>query len=166
MDKNKSADMAHTRMFRNKGIKFIKKMHERLDLTNIEKSKIGHLDIEVHHYGYLIPIIEKKEKAERNIMMLEQQIKTGEDVAWAHYYIALEYYNKQQFQKALERVNLSILTFLTEKVLPPSMVYKLKYSVLIATGTFETALPGIEKAIALYPDYVDLKFFKGVILFH
>lgn len=166
IDKNKTTDVAHTRLFRNNGIKFINKMHERLDLANVPNERIGHLNVKLHHYGYLNPVIENKGKSERNMKMLEGQIKDGENAYWAHYYIALEHYNKKQFEKALERVNLSILTFLSKKVLPPSMVYKLKYSILVARGSFEEALSGIEKAIALYPDYVDLQFFKGMILYY
>jgi glycosyltransferase involved in cell wall biosynthesis len=166
INKNNTTDVAHTRLFRNNGLKFINRMHERLDLSNVPNERIGHLNVKVHHYGYLNPTMENKRKSERNIKMLERQIKDGENTYWAHYYIALEHYNKKQFEKGLERVNLSILTFLSKTVLPPSMVYKLKYSILIAMGNFEEALSGIEKAIALYPDYVDLQFFKGMILYY
>jgi glycosyltransferase involved in cell wall biosynthesis len=166
VDMNNSTDIAHTRLFRNNGMHFINKMHECLDYDHIPKEKIGFLNLKVHHYGYLNPNMKKKGKSKRNIVMLEQQIQEGENVYWAHYYISLEYYNNQEFQKALERVNLSILSFLQNKVLPPSMVYKLKYSILIAMGRFKEALNGIDKAIMLYPDYVDLHFFKGVILYY
>ena len=166
IDKNNTTDIAHTRLFRNNGIKFKNKMHERLDLTHIPNSRRGHLDIKVHHYGYLNTIIKYKDKSDRNMKMLEQQIKDGENVYWAHYYIALEHYNNREFAQALERVNLSIFSFLQNSKLPSSMVYKLKYSILIAVGQFKQALPGIEKAIVLYPDYVDLHFFKGMILYY
>jgi glycosyltransferase involved in cell wall biosynthesis len=166
LDNNNSTNVAHTRLFRNNGIKFINKMHERLEHENIPKERIGHLDVKVHHYGYLNPIVEKKEKSDRNLKMLQKQIEEGENVYWAHYFIALEHYNKQNYKEALEQINLSILTFLTKQVLPPSMVYKLKYSILIAMGSFDVALVGIEKAISLYPDYVDLQFFRGMILYH
>lgn len=164
-DENNSTDMAHPRLFRNNGMKFINKMHECLDYDHIAKSRVGYLDIKVHHYGYLNPVMKMKGKSKRNLGMLEQQIKDGENEYWAHYYIALEHYNSQEYEKALEQVNLSILSFLKIGVLPPSMVYKLKYSILISTGSFKGALPGIDMAITLYPDYVDLRFFKGVILY-
>ncbi|WP_442597933.1 glycosyltransferase [Neobacillus sp. D3-1R] len=166
VDVNNTTDIAHTRLFRNNGIQFVNKMHECLDLKNVSNARIGHLDVKVHHYGYLNSITKKKGKSDRNLKMLKRQIKDGENVYWAHYFIGLEYYNMNKYQEALEHVNLSILAFLREKVLPPSMVYKLKYSILIATGHFEMALEGIKKAILLYPDYVDLRFFRGVILYH
>jgi glycosyltransferase involved in cell wall biosynthesis len=166
IDPNYSTDVGHTRLFRNNGIKFVNKMHEYLDYDHIDRERIGYLNIKVHHYGYLDPIMKKKEKSKRNLRMLEEQLKNGEKIYWAHYYIALEHYNKQEYQEALERVNLSILAFLQKMVLPLSMVYKLKYSILIAMKKFSEALHGIERAIYLYPDYVDLRFFKGLILYN
>lgn len=166
MDINNTTNIAHTRLFRNNGIKFINKMHECLDLKKVSEKRIGHLDVNLHHYGYLNTFVKKKGKSERNLMMLKKQIKEGENVYWAYYFIALEYYKEQKYQEALEQVNLSIWNFLMKKVLPPSMVYKLKYSILMALGSFEEALAGIDKAISLYPDYVDLQFFKGMILYY
>ncbi|MCA1055426.1 glycosyltransferase [Rossellomorea aquimaris] len=166
IDENNTSEIAHTRLFKNSGILFVNKMHERLDLTSIPKDRVGYLGINVYHYGYLNSVIEKKEKAKRNISMLEAQIDSGENVYWAHYYLALEHYNGKQYNEALERTNLSILSFLQNKTLPPSMVYKLKYSILIAMGRFDLALHGIDKAIRMYPDYVDLTFLKGIILYH
>lgn len=166
MSEHNTMEMAHTRLFRNNGLKFKNKMHEVLDYSNVPKERIGHLNVKLHHYGYLNSIKEKKEKSDRNMKMLKQQIKEGENVHWAHYYIASEHYNKQQYTEALDRINLSIAAFLDKKVLPPSMVYKLKYSILIAMGSFESALLGIEKALMLHPDYVDLLFYKGMILYY
>ncbi len=40
----------------------------------------------------------------------------------------------------------------------------MKYDILIKTNSIDQALPGIEKALLLYPDYVDLHFYKGLIL--
>ncbi|MED1204356.1 glycosyltransferase family 2 protein [Heyndrickxia acidicola] len=164
--KDQTTDIAHTRLFRrNTGIKFINKIHECLEINGINQERIGHVDIKVHHYGYLDPVVDKKGKFERNIKMLKEQLKAKENVYWAQYYIAMEHYRKGQFKEAFKRVNASIKAFLLEGLLPPSMVYKLKYSILISMGSFEGAWPGIEKAIILYPDYVDLYFFKGLILY-
>lgn len=166
VDQHKSTDMAHPRLFRNNGLRFKNKMHESLDYSHISKERIGYLEVKIHHYGYMDPIMKKKGKTGRNLKMLMQQIKDRENEYWAHYYIALEYYNHKEYTKAMEHTNASILSFLQNGVLPPSMVYKLKYSILISTGCFDGALQGIDRVLLLYPDYVDVHFFKGVILFH
>ena len=50
--------------------------------------------------------------------------------------------------------------------MPSSLLYNLKYSILVSSGSFKEALKGIDKAILLYPDYVDLHFYKAVSLYH
>lgn len=165
-DKFNATDIAHTRLFRNTGLTFKNSIHECLDIGDLPLERIGHLDVRIHHYGYLDSIVEKKEKYDRNITMLEQQLEIADNVYWAQYYIAMELYRKRKFHEAFTRVNLSIKAFLEINLLPPSMVYKLKYSILIAMGSFNGAWPSIQNAISLYPDYVDLRFFKGMILYY
>jgi tetratricopeptide (TPR) repeat protein len=46
------------------------------------------------------------------------------------------------------------------------MLYSLKYSILIETDSWEGAWPGIKSAVKMFPDYVDLTFYMGVILYH
>jgi len=65
---------------------------------------------------------------------------------------------------AFELVNQSIRCFIYKQLTPSSLAYKLKYAILIESGSAEGAWPGIEKAIGIYPDYVDLHFYKGVVL--
>lgn len=167
VDKYKSTDIAHTRLFRRStGVQFINKIHECLDIVGLPPERIGHLDLKVHHYGYLDEEVTKKDKFQRNFTMLKKQLQENESVYWSHYYIASEFYRNRQFQEAFDHVNLSIAAFLKEQMLPPSMVYKLKYLILISSGSFEGAWPGIERAVTLYPDYVDLRFFMGMVLYH
>lgn len=166
IDPNNTITIGHTRLFRNNGIQFINKMHEHLDFAQVPSDRIGRLDVTIHHYGYLNPVMKNKSKTERNIKMLKQQIDEGENVYWAHYFIALEHYNNKEYVEALKRVNIALLAFLEIGVLPPSMVYKLKYSILVALGEFEEAIGGIDKALLLYRDYVDLHYTKGIILYY
>src|SRR5699024_46791 len=51
-------------------------------------------------------------------------------------------------------------------IFPPSLLYKLKYDILIKTKNWHGAWPSIDKALELYPDYVDLHYYKGLILMH
>jgi tetratricopeptide (TPR) repeat protein len=70
-----------------------------------------------------------------------------------------------QWLLAFNHVNKSIVGFILSGYTPPALLYRLKYSILIKLESFDGAWPGIEKAIMLYPDYVDLHFYKGIILF-
>lgn len=167
IDRSRTTDIAHTRLFRRStGIRFINKIHECLDISGLGGKKFGFLNLKVHHYGYMEPVIAKKGKVDRNMKMLEKQIEENNNAYWAYYYMASEKYRTNDWNEAYELINLSIQKFLLDGLLPVSMVYKLKYQILIAMGSFEGAWPAIDKAIELYPDYVDLYFFKGVILYH
>lgn len=79
--------------------------------------------------------------------------------------MASEYYREKDYSKAFLYVNASILNFLRQQTKPPAIVYRLKYTILLETNSIDGAWPGIEKALQLYPDYVDLHFMKGYILF-
>lgn len=170
-DSNKTFDIAHTRLFRNhKGFKFLNKIHEMLNVNEVLTIKdniqtIKTIPIKVYHYGYLDPVNENKKKFERNLEMLKKEVAQKDHSPWIDYHIASEYYRAKQYNKAFNHVNRSIKGFLQELKTPPSLLYRLKYSILIASGSIEGAWPGIDRAVSLYPDYVDLHFYKGLILY-
>lgn len=169
VDHDQVAKIAQPRFFRNHmGFRFENKIHEWMNISSAyEKERVGFLNLEIYHYGYLNAIIENKQKFRRNVNMLLRELKEEKSHAWTHYYLATEYYRNQEYLKAFEHVNQSIIQFINEGMIPPpSMLYSLKYSILIETGSFEGAWPGIKSAVTMFPDYVDLKFYMGVILYH
>nr|WP_313897568.1 glycosyltransferase [Bacillus cereus group sp. BfR-BA-01331] len=167
-DIHQTFHIAHTRLFKNKeGFKFIYNIHEALNVEEVlgEIKEIKVLPIKVYHYGYLDSEVINKKKLARNLTLLKEELKEENHSPWIEYHIASEYYREKKYVEAFEYVNKSIANFIKDKRLPPSLLYKLKYSTLLSLGSIEGAWPGIDSAIRLYPDYVDLHFFKGVILF-
>jgi glycosyltransferase involved in cell wall biosynthesis len=170
-EEEKVFHMAQHRLFRNhKGFKFTNHIHEVLDLeglfvTEAEKKRMGLVPIKVYHYGYLDPITTQKNKFQRNVELLQKELQEPDYDPWVLYYLASEYYGAQEYDKAFQYVNKAVLAFMVEGRTPPSMIYKLKYTILLQTGNYEGAWPGIEAAVKMYPDYVDLHYFKGVILY-
>lgn len=170
VDKDKTTDLAHNRLFRNhKGFQFFGKIHEWLgatENTEFNPKRKGYLDLKLYHYGYLDDVIKNKDKYNRNLKMLEKELEENPSHAnWIHYYLATEHYRVGNYELAFQHVNFAIYQFLIHEMLPPSMLYKLKYAILIGTGSWDGAWPGIKRAVELYPDYVDLKFYMGIILF-
>ncbi|MGE7545357.1 glycosyltransferase family 2 protein [Sporosarcina newyorkensis] len=152
------------RLFRNsKGYQFLKRIHETLKLPT--DANITYLPSKIHHYGYITEIEKKKKKETRNIELLQIDIDKMAEDPWVAYHLASEYYRRQEYTQAFQYINLSIYYFLQKLIKPPSILYRLKYAILIETKSLDGAWPSIEKAIDLYPDYVDLHFFKGYILF-
>jgi len=169
VDLDNVAQIAQPRIFRNhQGFRFENKIHEWLNLsTAYKQDRVGFIDLKIFHYGYMNILIEDKQKYKRNVNLLLEELNEDKDHAWTRYYLATEYYRRRDFKEAFEQVNQSIVLFLKQGVIPPpSMLYSLKYSILIETGSWEGAWPGIQSAVKMFPDYVDLKFYMGVILYY
>lgn len=163
--------ISHPRIFRNHiGFQFEYTIHETLNAEDVlgqedkEKFELGNpLPLIIYHYGYMSSHTDRKKKFERNLSMLLQD--SAKKHPWREYHIASEYYRIHDYNKSFEYINHSIIRFLRAGMTPPSLLYKLKYSILISTGSWEGAWPGIDKAIQLYPNYVDLHFYKGIIFY-
>jgi len=151
------------RLIRNNSIRFAGNIHEKADITD---KSIDHMAetrrfIQIHHYGYMEN--PGRNKTGRNILLLLKEKEKQSDDPWINYYLAAEYYRLEWLHEAYHEVNMAISFFLAKGIRPPSLVYKLKYDMLIASGYYDTAYKGIPKALVLYPDYVDLHFYKGIL---
>jgi glycosyltransferase involved in cell wall biosynthesis len=155
------------RLFRNHiGINFINRIHENPQLpagSNSNVQEVQDIHLPIHHYGYIDDITKQKKKSSRNRYLL--QLETSNDDPWIKYHLASEYYREKKYDEAFKMVNQSIIQFLLKGNKPPSILYRLKYGMLIETNSIDGAWPSIEKALLLFPDYVDLHFFKGYILY-
>ncbi|GAB2541014.1 glycosyltransferase family 2 protein [Gracilibacillus alcaliphilus] len=164
-DSHNQAYLYHQpRLFRNhQHIQFIHRIHETLDIPN--PVTVEYLDIPIYHFGYITEVNKQKKKADRNKRLLMKDYNKPNHSPWIEYHLASEFYREQDYQKAFEFINQSLLQFLLALKKPPALLYKLKYDILLRTNSLDQALIGIEKAIQLYPDYVDLHFYKGCLLF-
>lgn len=170
-DPNETFHIAHARLFRNRiGFRFLYPIHETLNVEELFTDEHALKRIKqlhgwtINHYGYLHSYVTAKQKNERNLLMLQKELTAENSNPWTEYHLASEYYRIEKYEQAYHFVNLSIARFLKKGKLPPSLLYKLKYSCLIAVGSYEGIPNAIDKAIMMYPDYVDLYFFKGVAL--
>lgn len=167
-DPNQCYTLAHHRLFRNcDHIYFAHTVHEQLIVEGGIRHERGALPnilpVRIHHYGYLEQAVKRKQKSLRNVEMLLVEKNAG-GRAWTDYHLAAELHRAGHEPAAFARVNEAIAGFLASGQVPPSIVYRLKYEIMIAHGRFAGAWPGIERAISLYPDYVDLHCYKGIIL--
>lgn len=155
------------RIFRNHiGFKYKNRIHETLTLPDVsEKITEERITIPINHFGYIREIEVEKEKSKRNLKLLKMEYNISNNNPWIAYHLGSEYYRLQDYPQAFDYINESIYDFLLLNLKPPALLYRLKYAILIETNSIEGAWPGIDKAVQLYPDYVDLLFYKGYILY-
>jgi glycosyltransferase involved in cell wall biosynthesis len=160
--------VAHHRLIRNnKGFAFKGAIHERLNVQEVvgEEAPMKVIPAKIHHYGYLETVVRDRNKSDRNLRLLEKEKSKSEYSPWVDYHIANEFHRLKRYHQAYDAVNLSLKNFIEAGQLPPSLLYRLKYELMLTMGNYEVACQSIEKAISLYTDYVDLHFYRGVILF-
>ncbi len=155
----------HNRLFKKKEEFYFKcSIHERLVTESgimPEPGDTGNC-MEILHYGY--NTAHMREKALRNLRICLKEREKDKDNPWLDYYIACELYRLGNIKDALELVNHGILGFLSQGKLPPALLYKLKYDILLTNGNLESVCEGLSKAVNLYPDYVELHFYRGSAL--
>jgi len=155
--------ISHLRLFRNRiGVRYENRIHEWLQYDG--QKRILHLPVRVYHTGYMPSMIKHKDKQNRNTKLLKQELQNPNCSPWVHYHLASEYFNSKQYDVALNQLNFGILKFVLRGLKPPSMAYRLKYLILLELGQIRSALSSVDKAIELYPEYVDLYFIKGLLL--
>lgn len=153
------------RLFRNgQGILFHNRIHETLVFPDADLAD-DTLDLVIKHYGYLDSITTSKKKHDRNLSLLRLELQNERHSPWIEYHVAAEYYNAGDYENAFHFANYTILRFIESGLIPPAMVYRLKYAILLDSDNIDGAWPSINQAILLYPDYVDLYYIKATILF-
>lgn len=156
----------HYRLFKNNcGYKFQGPIHEYIVLE--DKQDLGKIKIinsvTIKHYGYGEE--DALEKSIRNLKLLLKEKTMNNDNPWIDYHIAAELYRLKDINRSYSFVNNAISMFVTQKLVPPPLVYKLKYEIITNYCSTDNAVDAIEKAIELYPDYVELYFYKGTMLY-
>ena len=155
------------RLFRNSPkLRFRHAIHEQLvRIPEITENTVAHLPAIIHHYGYMDAPVREKQKSQRNLQLLKAAIQREQDYdPWLDYHMASEWYRLGEAGKALASLHRSMLRFLQKRMLPPSLFYRLKYTILIEAGFYKEGAKGIDAALQIYPDYVDLHLFKGIML--
>lgn len=159
--------MDQYRMFRNdRGFRFKNRIHETLYVPDTIHSEpvTMKLPVTVYHYGYLDSEIQRKDKFRRNMQILKRELASPKHEPWIEYHMASEYYRIGQVELAINYVNHAILGFLRAHKHPPSLLYKLKYEMMLTPERAKEALTTVDYAIMMHKGYVDLLYYKGVLL--
>ncbi|WP_020616169.1 glycosyltransferase [Paenibacillus daejeonensis] len=151
---------------RDRGFRFRNRIHEILYIPDTIHSSpvVVKLAVTIYHYGYLDSETELKDKFKRNMQLLRRELAVPKHDPWVEYHMASEYYRIGNIESAIYYVNKSILEFLRIRKHPPSLLYKLKYEMMLTPDRAKEALLTIDYAIMMHKGYVDLLYYKGILL--
>lgn len=162
VDSNNISVNLNPRLFRNNyGFYYEGEVHNQL--VNYKNSRKDiNLPIRIYHYGYLDNNIKAKNKRERNITLLEEQLKNEPDNKYACFNLANEYFALEDIQKALHFYYKSYEDF------NPNIGYGyiLMIRIVIANfylGLHDKALEFVTMGLRYYPKFTDLYFFQAII---
>lgn len=102
-ENNRDNSMRYIRLFKNiEGISFSGRVHEQISASLLKKGiSLLNSSIVINHLGYNIPIVAKKEKAERNLILLENEYQINKD-GYIAYQLANTYSILENMPRALE----------------------------------------------------------------
>ncbi|WP_127836464.1 tetratricopeptide repeat-containing glycosyltransferase family 2 protein [Clostridium prolinivorans] len=162
IDDNFTTMNLNPRLFKNnKGIHYEGEVHNQLSYPENIQHAICDF-IKIHHYGYMNKVIKNKDKKNRTITLLKNQLEKNPDEPFANFNLGTEYAGLNDYKNALKHFYKSY-----EKFDPQNgYSFLLILRIVIANyqlKDFDNALKFVNIGIEYYPDFTDLYFFKSLI---
>ncbi|MGF6353290.1 tetratricopeptide (TPR) repeat protein [Paenibacillus sp. 4624] len=154
------------RLFRNHPEhRFKGRIHEQIAAAICERNPEAafHItDMVIHHYGYQTVVVERKDKVNRNVRLLQQAVVEEPDQPFHHYNLGVEYLRVGEAEQALDSFGKA------RKMIDPAVTsyahLLLKYEVrcLEHLQRWQEALELVDAALELFPEYTDLMHHRAV----
>lgn len=150
------------RLFKNNyGFFYEGKVHNQL-MNNSHVCSGASCAIRVYHYGYLESTVKDKDKRNRNITLLKDQISKDPNDSYAYFNLGNEYYALGDNEKALECYLKSYEDFSLDKGY--SFVLMIKMIIAnIDLKRYDEALKLADKAAEYYSMSTDIYYLKGLV---
>jgi glycosyltransferase involved in cell wall biosynthesis len=162
IEKGDIAININPRLFRNnRGIHYKGEVHNQLVFNKGEYNVICD-SIKIHHYGYLNNRIISKDKRNRNISILKQQIKNNSSDGFAYFNLGNEYASLDDMVSALECYYKSYEDFETGRGYSFILILRIIVS-NYNLGNYDEALKFINIGVQHYPKGTDLYYYKALI---
>jgi len=161
----KNGDIAvniNPRLFKNnRGIHYKGEVHNQLIFTKGEYNAI-YDEIKIYHYGYLDKMIISKDKRNRNITILKEQIKNNINKSFEYFNLGNEYSSLGDTANALECYYRSYEDF--DSVRGYSFILILRIAISnYNLGEYNEASKFVDIGIEHYPKCTDIYFYKALI---
>lgn len=154
------------RLFRNAPEhRFTGRIHEQIAAAICERNPEAafHVtDMVIHHYGYQTVIVERKDKVNRNVRLLQQAVTEEPDQPFHHYNLGVEYLRLGQAEQALESFGTA------REMIDPAvtsyahLLFKYEVRCLEHLQRWSEAMERVNAALQLFPEYTDLMHHRAV----
>lgn len=162
IDKGDIAININPRLFRNnRGIHYKGEIHNQLVFTKGEYNAI-YDSIKIHHYGYLNKRIISKDKRNRNISILKEQVKDNPNGGFAYFNLGNEYASLDDMTNALECYYKSYEDFDPDRGYSCILILRIIVS-NYNLGNYDEALKFINIGVKHYSKCTDLYYYKALI---
>lgn len=136
-------------------------LHEQIDIgLNWHRSSTVLSKVLIYHDGYLQQIISRKNKNDRNLSILLAEIEE-KPTPFNYYNLGQQYFANGDFMKAVEAYKKSY-SFGDQYTFTKRLLVGLIQS-LISLKKYAEALAIAEDSFILYPDFVEFKYYEGLI---
>lgn len=119
-------------------------------------------DMVIHHYGYQTAIVERKDKVNRNVRLLQQAVEEEPDQPFHHYNLGVEYLRVGEAERALETFGVARMGIDPAMTSYAHLLFKYEVRCLQHLNRWQEALDRIDAALELFPEYTDLMHYRGI----
>lgn len=119
-------------------------------------------DMVIHHYGYQTAIVERKDKVNRNVRLLQQAVEEEPGQPFHHYNLGVEYLRVGEAERALETFGVARMGIDPAVTSYAHLLFKYEVRCLQHLNRWQEALDRIDAALELFQEYTDLMHHRGV----
>jgi glycosyltransferase involved in cell wall biosynthesis len=154
------------RLLRNNGkYQYRGAIHEQIVCDNLDYvTRFETLSVILNHYGYLDNEVAEKQKRERNMPILERELKENPDDVFVLYYLGNEYLALNQVKQALEYYLKSYQNAKKYHMVFAHLYLKMMTSMEVL-GQSKESLDLIKEALGAFPLCTDFEFVRAVVFF-
>lgn len=151
----------YPRLYRNvPEIRYRNRIHEQL-LYEGQAMDAQDSSIQLIHLGYTEEVIKKKKKTERNVRLLQEELRVDPHNGFMHFNLGNELMKTKELKKALKHYQIAHKNSNNHTVRTASALQIIKALTQLKEHT--QALTILHEAKELYPDYTDLWYLEGEI---
>ncbi|WP_313800880.1 glycosyltransferase [Cytobacillus sp.] len=148
------------RLFKNNiGLKYYGKIHEHLNIDDFDNLSVAFTDFFIHHDGYKNDVFNQKNKFERNLKILEKEVKSN-PTGYNLFNLGTQYKVGKEYLKALEQFKKSYSLSKNQMYLP-YLLYSMG-DCLLQLGRNKEGITLMKDSIELFPKYTGFYYLIGL----